>query len=47
MQLAPVRVSWLRRCAWFVLIWAMSVVALGCAAMIFRLMMTAAGLTVK
>jgi len=36
---------WLRRVGWLVLIWLASVVALGVVALIFRLLMKAAGLT--
>lgn len=37
--------SWLARLGWLVLIWSASVLALGAAAMIVRLLMAAAGLT--
>jgi Protein of unknown function (DUF2474) len=38
--------SWARRIGWLVLIWAASVLALGMVAVIIRVLMTAAGLTV-
>jgi hypothetical protein len=36
---------WLRRLGWLVLIWAASVAVLGIAALVLRLVMSAAGLT--
>lgn len=36
---------WLRRVGWLVFIWAASVSALGLAALFFRLVMSASGLT--
>jgi len=36
---------WLTRIGWLVLIWTLSVGALGIAALLFRLLMSAAGLT--
>ncbi len=36
---------WLRRFGWMILIWLASVLALGIVAMVFRLLMRAAGLT--
>lgn len=39
------RPSWLKRVGWLVLIWAVSVAALGVVALLFRLVMKAAGLT--
>lgn len=38
--------SWARRVGWLVLIWTLSVLALGVAAGLMRLLMTQAGLTV-
>jgi hypothetical protein len=38
--------TWLRRVGWLVLIWAVSVLALGLVAGLFRMLMTLAGLTV-
>ncbi len=43
---APVPKSWLRRLGWLVLIWTASVVGLGIVAMLFRMLMSLAGLTV-
>lgn len=40
------RTSWARRIGWLVLIWTLSVLALGVAAGLMRLLMTSAGLTV-
>jgi hypothetical protein len=37
--------KWLRRAGWLVLIWAVSVTVMGLAALFFRLMMQASGLT--
>jgi hypothetical protein len=37
--------TWLRRIGWLVLIWAMSVMALGIVAGLFRVVMNLAGLT--
>lgn len=37
--------SWARRVGWLVLIWTLSVLALGVAAGLMRLLMTQAGLT--
>jgi hypothetical protein len=37
--------SWPRRIGWLVAIWAASVAALGLVALLFRLLMSAAGLT--
>ena len=42
---APPPPCWARRIGWLVLIWALSVLALGIVAGIIRLLMTAAGLT--
>jgi hypothetical protein len=39
------RNEWLRRVGWLVLIWMASVAAMGTAALLFRLAVTAAGLT--
>jgi Protein of unknown function (DUF2474) len=39
--------SWWYRVGWLVLIWAASVAALGIVALVFRLVMSAAGLTTK
>jgi hypothetical protein len=39
------RNKWLRRVGWLVLIWTASVVAMGIIAFLFRLAMTASGLT--
>jgi hypothetical protein len=36
---------WLRRSAWLIAIWTASVLALGIAALLFRLVMSSAGLT--
>ena len=36
---------WLKRLGWLALIWAASVLALGVVALLFRLLMSAAGLT--
>lgn len=38
--------KWGRRVSWFVLIWAVSVSAMGVVALFFRLIMSASGLTV-
>lgn len=43
---APDNPSWMRRIGWLLLIWMLSVVALGVAAAFFRLFMKLAGLTV-
>ncbi|NLS06133.1 DUF2474 domain-containing protein [Rhizobium sp. P32RR-XVIII] len=43
---ATTRKGWLRRFGWLVLIWTASVVALAVVAMLFRLIMGFAGLTV-
>jgi Protein of unknown function (DUF2474) len=40
------RPSWVRRFGWLVLIWILSVLALGLVAGLMRLMMSLAGLTV-
>lgn len=40
------RKPWLRRVGWLVLIWGASVTALGLLALIFRMIMSLAGLTV-
>jgi hypothetical protein len=40
-----IRNKWLRRVGWLVLIWMASVAAMGLAAFLFRLAVTAAGLT--
>ena len=47
MNAAPVteRPSWFRRFGWFVLIWALSVWALGIVAALFRILMKFAGMT--
>ncbi|MBY0383315.1 MAG: DUF2474 domain-containing protein [Xanthobacteraceae bacterium] len=46
MDAGPVsaRPSWLRRVGWLVLLWTLSVVALGGVAVLIRLSMTAAGM---
>ena len=41
----PPRKPWLRRIGWLVLIWTASVATLGVAALIFRALMSLAGLT--
>jgi len=41
----PRRRQWLRRVGWLVLIWVASVAALAAVALLFRLLMTLAGLT--
>lgn len=38
--------SWLRRFGWLILIWTASVLALGVVAIVIRIIMTTAGLTV-
>lgn len=38
--------SWPKRIGWLILIWAASVLALGLVALIFRMLMNLAGLTV-
>ena len=43
---SPAPVSWPKRIGWLVLIWAASVLALGAVALIFRMLMNLAGLTV-
>jgi len=40
------RPSWTRRVGWLVLIWTLSVLALGAVAGLMRLLMSSAGLTV-
>jgi hypothetical protein len=40
------RPSWLRRVGWLLLIWLLSVLALAVVAVVIRIIMTAAGLTV-
>lgn len=40
----PVMPLWLRRIGWLVLIWVLSVAALGAVAVLIRLAMTAAGM---
>ena len=48
-MIAPVpaeKTDWLRRIGWLVLIWTASVVSLAAAAVLFRIMMNIAGLTV-
>ncbi len=40
------RPSWLRRFGWLILIWVVSVLALGVVAVAIRIIMTAAGMTV-
>jgi|EndMetStandDraft_5_1072996.scaffolds.fasta_scaffold365356_1 uncharacterized protein DUF2474 len=40
------KVDWLRRIAWLVLIWTASVATLTVAAVLFRILMNIAGLTV-
>ena len=42
---ARVSKPWLRRVGWLILIWALSVAGLGLVALLFRLLMAAAGLT--
>jgi len=42
---AASRNKWLRRIGWLVLLWSASVAALGITAFLFRLAMTASGLT--
>jgi len=41
------RPSWLRRFGWLILIWIASVLALGLVAIAIRILMTAAGMTVR
>lgn len=41
---ASARTIWLRRVGWLVLIWTMSVSAMGLVALFFRLIMSASGL---
>ncbi|BAF89759.1 DUF2474 domain-containing protein [Azorhizobium caulinodans] len=36
---------WVRRLGWLILIWSLSVAALGAAALLFRLLMKSAGMT--
>ncbi len=43
---ASTRKKWVRRVGWLVLIWTVSVSAMGLAALFFRLIMSASGLTV-
>jgi hypothetical protein len=40
------RPSWLRRFGWLILIWVASVLALAVVAVVIRIIMTAAGMTV-
>jgi hypothetical protein len=40
------RPSWLRRIGWLLLIWTASVLALAVVAVVIRIIMTAAGLTI-
>jgi hypothetical protein len=42
---ARVSKPWLRRVGWFILIWAVSVAALGLVVLLLRMLMAAAGLT--
>jgi hypothetical protein len=42
---ARVSKPWLRRIGWLIVIWAMSVAALGLVSLLFRMLMAAAGLT--
>jgi hypothetical protein len=46
-RISAARVSkpWLRRVGWMILIWTASVAALGLVALVFRMLMAAAGLT--
>lgn len=44
-QIDPPPVSWWRRVGWLVFIWAASVAALAVAAGLFRLLMSAAGMS--
>lgn len=41
----PERPSWMKRIGWLVLIWALSVGALGVFALVFRLIMRSVGLS--
>jgi hypothetical protein len=41
---ARVRKPWLRRVGWFILIWALSVAALGLVVLLLRVLMASAGL---
>jgi len=45
MPLVASKSSWCRRVAWFVTLWAVSVMGLALAALAFRVIMTFAGLT--
>jgi len=42
----PSRKNWLSRIGWLILIWAASIAALAIVALLFRLLMGAAGLTI-
>jgi hypothetical protein len=44
-SIAPMRKLWLRRLGWLILIWSASVAALTIVALLFRLLMAAAGMT--
>ncbi|BCH21045.1 hypothetical protein MesoLjLc_08180 [Mesorhizobium sp. L-8-10] len=44
--MAPAETSWPKRIGWLILIWTASVLALGAVALVFRLLMNLAGLTV-
>lgn len=46
MARAETPTSWPKRIGWLILIWAASVLALGAVAIVFRLLMNLAGLTV-
>jgi hypothetical protein len=43
-SVAPANKVWLRRIGWLILIWSASVAALAVVALLFRLLMAAAGL---
>jgi hypothetical protein len=45
-SVAHARYKWLRRVGWLVLIWTASVAVMGTAALFFRLVMNAVGLTI-
>jgi Protein of unknown function (DUF2474) len=45
MQLVVVKQRWIRQVGWLIAIWAGSVAALALAALVFRAIMAAAGLT--
>jgi hypothetical protein len=45
MSPAAFKSNWPRQVAWFIALWTASVIGLGVVAMVFRAIMTAAGLT--